>query len=973
MSAPEPIPTAEEWAAAVATLPAPVAAALRAAQRDQVRSVVLRDTLAAARGGGTLDARLQVFVDGMRALGVPTVAIVLLSASGVPEFVVAARGVATDVDRMLSSAAATTWEHPLAEGLGAVSIPVATEPGGAAIRVLLVPPDAPVDAGLLAALRLLADEAARTVQEVAHAESVARRIARLKYLQTVGGQLSRTLDPDEVCRELVRQVEQVIPCRGIVIAHPDLEQETLRIGLHVDGGVERVRESSPLGAGIIATVARSGDAVHIPVVGSEPGHAVALSDLVGGDVDGVGSALAVPLRSGGRLLGVLGVYARARQAFDADDVLVLATIADHAAIALINAESYTTSQQERRQTEALSEVARAVTASLKLRDVLRLIQRHLLALLGAEGAAVMLRKGEHLHVVSASGAGEPLAGMFLPLHASMSGRVVRSGRYLIANDVAADPDSYVPMRELAGVRRTVIAPLLTADHTSGAIAIFNREMPFTDADARVLQRLSDHVAVAVVNARLFEESLAASRELSLLFDTIAAGLVVVDHYGCIVRANVRATELLGAAASADLLLGRSFQDALLGESASTLRPLDRTLLDRQAHRATVVHPDAGLVYDLVVSPHPEGGAVVFFDDVTSFHALADRYRDVLDRASDAVYTLDRDALITSVNAAGAALFGVDREAAVGTPIAHWWLASESAVTSTAVSETLRGESVRFECHTAPVEGVSRWLSVSHTPLRHGGVVTGILGIARDVTQERVLMTELVRQERLAALGQLVGGVAHELNNPLTGISTHAQLLGEPSTTERERREYGRVIAAESARAVRIVRKLLAFVRQGDADRIPVDVNQLVRDTVELRAHFLRKQQIVLELQLAPEAVFVLGDPASLQQVLVNLLTNAEHAVVHGERPRCIVISTTVDAHRVRCAVTDSGVGIPPDQLERIFNPFHTTKPRGLGTGLGLPISDGIVREHGGTLTVRSTVADGSTFVIDLPVRRDPSA
>ena len=151
----------------------------------------------------------------------------------------------------------------------------------------------------------------------------------------------------------------------------------------------------------------------------------------------------------------------------------------------------------------------------------------------------------------------------------------------------------------------------------------------------------------------------------------------------------------------------------------------------------------------------------------------------------------------------------------------------------------------------------------------------------------------------------------------------------------------------------------------------MDLNQLGRDTVELRAHVLRAQEITLTLQLAEESVSVLGDPAQLQQVLINLLTNAEHAVVHSAGPRRIVIATEASGSTVRCTVSDSGVGIPADQLERIFNPFHTTKPRGLGTGLGLSISNGIVREHQGTLTVRSSVAEGSTFVIELPARADP--
>jgi PAS domain S-box-containing protein len=1080
---------------ACAGLPPEAAAEVRAVWRDKAQLTILRRALADGERAGSLEGRLRAHVTGIHQLGFPAAAIVLVSASGAAEFVVAADGTEDLVERVLPHARPTTWEDPFDPAVPAVSILLAAQGPRPLARLLVTLPEGAVPTEVLPTMRVLTDQIVRAISETRALESAERRSARLLRLQEVGERLTRTLDQAEVLRELVRQILRILPCRGVVVAHPDPVAGTVSIGIQWEGGQERPREPGPLHPGILADVARSGQAVRIATVGPDVGAHEALRDLVGGDASGVGSALAVPMRSGTTLLGVIGVYASARQAFNQDDEEVLGTIADQAAIAMVNAQSYADSQRERRQSEALSEVARAVSGSLKLHEVLRLIQRHAMALLRANGATVMLRKDEYLHVVSAVGAGDVLSGMFLPVTGSMSGRAVRTGQPVISNDVSTDPESYVPMRDLASIERTIITPLFTADHAVGALAVLDRDQPFTEQDARVLQRLADQVAVAIVNARLFEELSGATRELAVTFDAIAAGLVVVDEDGHITRANPRAVELLGAPDAA-ALQGAAFHTQLMGDTArSALHPLDRTLVERIAHRSTVVHPTDGLVYDLVVSPHPEGGAVIFFDDVTSFHVLADRYRDLLERASDAVYTLDPDGFVTSANAATAQLVGAERDAVIGTRFATVVDPADEHVLRAEFAAACEGESRRFECHVVRRDGERRLLSVSNTPIRqadaivgvlgiardvtderasasalaraeasytrlveaavdaiftvdeeghftavnpaleaavgrardtlltrhfteivmeddrsamwevfvrtlHGervrrelrylradgtdaiGVVTtapiaegdrviGVLGIMRDVTEERSLMAELIRQERLAALGQLVGGVAHELNNPLTGISAHAQLLAEWVPPGSEQEEAARVIIAESSRAARIVRKLLAFVRQGDTDRIPVDVNAVVRDTIELRAYLLRVQQIDLVTELEEGLPAILGDPAPLQQVLVNLLTNAEHAVMTGERERRVTVATESDDTHVRVLVRDSGPGIPADRLDRIFNPFFTTKPRGLGTGLGLPISDGIVREHGGRLLVRSSESEGSTFIIELPIHRPP--
>lgn len=971
-SAPSSLALPDAIAAACADLSPSQRAALAAGWRSQQ---LLQDTLAAMARADTLEARLRACVDGVQALGYAAVAVVLVSATGGAEFVIAAQGCGPRVDRVLAQARPTTWDAPWDAVAPAVSVLLVAAGPRPVARLLLVREPAALLPGADAVLRTLADVAAQAIRESRALEAAERRVTRLQHLREVGERLARSLDEREVLSELARQVQQLLACRGVVVAHPDVEAGQLRIGMHREAGAERAREPGPLSEGLLADVARSGRPQRLGAVGTEGAPASVVQDLSAGDPVPVGSAMAVPLRAGTTPLGVLAVYAAARQAFNADDEEVLAAIADQAAAALVNARSYGESQRERRQSEALTEIARAVGASLQPSEVLRLIQRHARALLHADGAAVMLREGPDLHVVSASGTGDRLPGMYVPVEGSLAGRAVLGGAWVVSNDVRSDAGSYAPMRDVAPIRRTVIAPLFTATEVIGCLAVYDRDVPFTEDDARVLQRLADQVAVAIVNARLFAASSAATRELALVFDAISAGLVVVDADGRIGRANPRAAELLDAP-DPSALLGQSLHARLVGEGAPPgAWPLEAVLHEGSAQRAIVASPGRGRCYDTVVSPHPQGGAIVFFDDVTEEQAAATalaraeaRYARLIEAAVDAIFTVDEAGRFTAVNPALERALGLPREGLLGRPVTDVVDPRDQAAAAAMLADTLRGESVCREVRYRRADGVDATGVVTTAPVLDGSRVSGALGIVREVTEERALMAELVRQERLAALGQLVSGVAHELSSPLTGIGAHAQLLLGGSPADADARATAQVIATEATRATGIVRKLLSFVRQGDLERVPVDLNAVVRDTVALRAYLLRVQDITLDTALTEDLPPVLGDPGPLQQVLVNLLTNAEHAVLAaGASARRIVVSTLRAGDAVRVQVQDRGPGIPAERLERIFHPFFTTKPRGEGTGLGLPIADAIAREHGGRLSVSSSPAEGTTFVLELPV------
>ena len=256
-------------------------------------------------------------------------------------------------------------------------------------------------------------------------------------------------------------------------------------------------------------------------------------------------------------------------------------------------------------------------------------------------------------------------------------------------------------------------------------------------------------------------------------------------------------------------------------------------------------------------------------------------------------------------------------------------------------------------------------AVTVSPLSsHEGELIGQVVSVRNVSADRRMAEQLRNTEKMVALGELVAGVAHEINNPLTGVSAFAQMLLEEELTD-DQRESVRLIKQESDRAKSVIRDLLIFARTTEPGTGPVDVNDLIEQTLRLRAYPLRNVGVDIVLQLDPTLPPVRGDSQKLQQVLLNVIGNAEFAM-HGLPTRQLTLRTLADGAFVRIEAIDTGTGMPPDVRRRIFEPFFTTKKEGVGTGLGLSVSYGIVQAHGGTIDVHSEAGVGTTVTISLP-------
>jgi two-component system NtrC family sensor kinase len=286
-----------------------------------------------------------------------------------------------------------------------------------------------------------------------------------------------------------------------------------------------------------------------------------------------------------------------------------------------------------------------------------------------------------------------------------------------------------------------------------------------------------------------------------------------------------------------------------------------------------------------------------------------------------------------------------------------------------VRETLaaafRGEVQRLEIPLVRADSSQGVGALLCAPVREGGRITRMLVLVRDITEQKRSESQYQQAEKLAAMGHLVSGVAHEINNPAAIISGFAQTL-LLDDLKPEHREMLQMMYDEATRIGRITANLLAFARAGGAQRALVDVNDLARRTFALRSYHLRTLTITVSLDLDPSEPQIWANGSELQQMVLNLLINAEQALVTVEPPRTITVRTRADEREARLEIADSGPGIAPEIRAKVFDPFFTTKAEGVGTGLGLSICYGIAREHGGRIWVESEPGSGARFCVLLP-------
>ena len=585
------------------------------------------------------------------------------------------------------------------------------------------------------------------------------------------------------------------------------------------------------------------------------------------------------------------------------------------------------------------------------------------------------------------------------------------------------------IRTLKGKGEYVPTVMVTAAGDEGLAiqAMRTGALDFMPKTSGFVQALPEVAARAVERGRIIRERIRTQRALARRNEELR----VLNEVASALNASREPAEILSVAGDrlADLLGAESTRARLLDETGEQLldvqgiaEPLrlgeegptcsERSL---QAREVVVDHGRDGrllLCVPLVSKQRPQGVLSFRLPDGANVplpvrvlaanvgkqvgDALAharlhqallvteDYLKDLVGNAGDEIVTVDPAGRIITWNAAARDLYGYSSKEVVGRGWELLWPEEHRAQAGELLHRVLeKGQAVRnLEVVRVTKEGARLDILLTLSPLhRPDGSFRGVACIGKDFTSEKQLQATLMQSEKMVAVGQLISGVAHELNNPLTSVLGYAELLSTSDRLERSG-EYLEKIAKEAQRCQRIVANLLSFARKHEPRAEPTCLNSVVRDTLELRAYDLRVSGIELEEDLDPSLPMTLADAHQLQQVIVNLLNNAQQAMLGAHGSGRLRVETRreaggADGHpALLLAVTDDGPGVPAELRKRIFDPFFTTKAIGEGTGLGLSLSYGIVQEHGGSLSVHDAPGAGARFELRLPVlaaRKKPEA
>jgi two-component system NtrC family sensor kinase len=402
---------------------------------------------------------------------------------------------------------------------------------------------------------------------------------------------------------------------------------------------------------------------------------------------------------------------------------------------------------------------------------------------------------------------------------------------------------------------------------------------------------------------------------------------------------------------------RNFEETLRRKDNSLVYTLQNTFAVRDAEGKIIQY--RGLILDIT--------------EQKKYQAQLQRERDfnskILNNTQSLIMVADTAGLISYANPRCFEAGRYQPQQVLGHRVEEFVHSSHKAAFARAVELSLQGQQVdNLELAILHADGSIGQFSANLSPMRdEQGTVTSVVMVITDVTESAEIEAKLRHTEKMAAIGQLVSGVAHEVNNPLTAILGFADLLADQPDMPQQARADLNVIVQEAQRTKLIVQNLLSFARKMPAQREPVQLNDIVRRTVQLRAYDFASHNVEAVTRLQPDLPEIVGDPHQLQQVVLNILNNAYDAVRETGGPGVIEITTRNSDGFNEIEFCDNGKGIT--QPERIFDPFFTTKEVGKGTGLGLSICYGILREHGGDVSCHNNQGrPGATFIVRVPLK-----
>jgi len=575
-----------------------------------------------------------------------------------------------------------------------------------------------------------------------------------------------------------------------------------------------------------------------------------------------------------------------------------------------------------------------------------------------------------------------------PAFSSEIDRAIQVNHAFIRRDVDP-PINISPLPQQSRHRSYGIWPLIHHDAVYGAALIFSDQADgFPDAEMDLLSS-----TIADLSLLLYTHDVAVQLQFETDFnkeiiDTIQALMVSITPCGKIVYFNAEAERVTGYKQRE--VMDRYWVDVLLSpDNRLHYQNMVAKLLKNEAgnpsFRASLLTRDGQMRtidwHSSIKQDIDQGtvGMVLFGLDITDKLAADKRYDSAVTRweriyeaIQDPALIASRDGIIIDANHATFSASRKSRSEVIGKSVCdilHGGKKEESICPLEAIIKTGKSRILNTE-----LGGLHGEYLLTISPLKSTAANNeATLLVARDMTEEERHKAEAMRAAQLASIGELAAGVAHEINNPINGILNYAQMLNDLDLGSENDKIVGR-ITAEGKRIAKIVQNLLNFSRNRVEEPVPVDSAELLNDCLELVIHQINKDHIILELFLTDDLPLVYCNPSEVQQVFLNVISNSRYALNEryglADPKKKLVFNTSLiysgNTPFIRFSVTDFGLGIEHQLLERVFDPFFSTKPNGEGTGLGLSISYGLIRDNGGSMHINSLYNSYTTITIDLP-------
>ncbi len=679
------------------------------------------------------------------------------------------------------------------------------------------------------------------------------------------------------------------------------------------------------------------------------------------------------------------------------DIALAKAVADQTGIAIRQAELYQKAESTSIREALVNRLTMVIRASLKLPDVLRTATVELGRALAASRVHLFLSNSEELgsrleHEYLAPGV-KSVKHAGLDHDDPIGRRLSSSSEPLIIDDA---PNFDDPSPALSDFVRTyarkfdvlsqIKYPLVVKGQFRGVLCIdqTDRKRLWTEDEVSLVQALAERLSIGIAQAELFEMVARGKTEWETTFDAMSDGIFIFDKAGGLKRVN-RA----GAAMEAvhpRLLLGRKCCDILRTSEEAEACVVEKAL--ESGRSVTIEITPSRLNRPLLVSVEPvldeneRAIAVVCtardLTELRKVQAVAREHQslltNILESARESIYAIDPDGNFKWCNTATLKGLGFHRSNFIGRPLLSLVHEGDRELVREKLDAALKGLPQTYEMRYFAHNGQLRYARVDNSPLVVEGRTTGVLGIARDITEQKEERERAARADKLRALGQLASGVAHDFNNSLAAILGRAQLLRRQVNDPALVRNLDIIqTAAEDAAAT--VRRIQTFARKSAVKEFElVDVSGLLNDAVEItRTRWQNEARVRgLEYQVQLDTKpghHTYGSASELREVFVNMIVNAVDAMPKGGR---LVINCGRRNGRLQLHFSDNGMGMHDDVRQKIFEPFFSTKGAH-GTGLGLSVSHSIIERHAGSISVLSEPGKGTTFTIELPAGEVESA